>query len=403
MASLLEDALWLVSSAAEPWLARVQEDLAHLPSGQRAKSTLGVLTRLRKELTAVRSQLVVEQVAWRHKAREKFRLAAAMFFTATGLEQATDEAVAGYKAARFDPHDRAFDLCCGIGGDLLALAQRSAVTGIDRDEVAALFAAANARVYGGDSPRCQTVVGDVAQAPLDGEVCWHCDPDRRPAGRRTSRPALGEPSLEVIDRLREQCPHAAIKLAPAAEVPANWAAMAELEWIGSRGECRQLVAWHGRLARFPGARSATIVDSSGGVRTVVGSGPDIVPVSLSLGAFLFEPHAAVLAARLSAFLCREHGLAAISPGIAYLTGDPKVADAALAAFEIRDVLPLDRKRLRAYCREHGIGRLEVKKRGVEIDPVKLRKEVVGAGDQEATLIVLPTREGVRAVFAKRVV
>ena len=73
-------------------------------------------------------------------------------------------------------------------------------------------------------------------------------------------------------------------------------------------------------------------------------------------------------------LCREHGLAAVSAEIAYLTSDRLLADPALSAFEVVDVLPLDRKQLKAYCREHAIGRLEVKKRGVPIDPERCERK-----------------------------
>jgi hypothetical protein len=74
----------------------------------------------------------------------------------------------------------------------------------------------------------------------------------------------------------------------------------------------------------------------------------------------------------------------------------------MAAFEVVAVLPLDRKQLKAYCREHTIGRLEIKKRGVLIDPERLRKEVIARGDGEATLIVAPVQDTVRALVTHRI-
>ena len=71
------------------------------------------------------------------------------------------------------------------------------------------------------------------------------------------------------------------------------------------------------------------------------------PHAASLGEYLYEPDAAVLAAGLTATLAEQHDLAAITPGIGYLTGDQVVADPALAGFAIRDVLPFDRRRMRA--------------------------------------------------------
>ena len=177
-----------------------------------------------------------------------------MFFTPLGLEQATDEFVAAYKASRFPPAQAVADLCCGLGGDLLALAARGAATGVDRDPVTALLAEANAPAS------APILVADATAVDLRGCSAWHIDPDRRPTGRRTTRVELHEPGPEVIDRLRAARPEGAVKLAPAATLPEAWPQEAELEWIGRATECRQLVCWFGALAGEPGRRRATIVD-----------------------------------------------------------------------------------------------------------------------------------------------
>ena len=106
-------------------------------------------------------------------------------------------------------------------------------------------------------------------------------------------------------------------------------------------------------------------------------------IAAALGRYLYEPHNVVLAAKLTGALCSQHGLLAVSPGIAYLTSDALVADAALDPFEVRDVRPFDQKQLKAWCREHHIGRLEVKKRGVEFDPESLRKSIIDYSSPEA--------------------
>jgi hypothetical protein len=56
---------------------------------------------LRKDLSADQARTVVEQVALRRRGADKFWRSNRMFFTKVGLEQATDEAVARYKASRF--------------------------------------------------------------------------------------------------------------------------------------------------------------------------------------------------------------------------------------------------------------------------------------------------------------
>jgi len=323
-----------------------------------------------------------------------------MFFTRKGLEQATDEQLAQYKAGRFEAGAPAFDLCCGIGGDLISLAGRGNAKGVDSDPVVALLAGANLRAQGVAGDEEMILVQDAAGVSLGG-MAWHCDPDRRAQGRRATRGELFEPSLESLGGLLAQSGDAAIKLAPATEAPAAWSDAAELEWLGSRAECRQQVAWFGRLARHPGGRAATVVNSAGDSRTIRGSSQSVPPPAATVGSYVYEPHAAVLAAKLEGALCEEHGLSPVSTGIAYLTGDEPIDDEALDAFEVCDVLPLDRRQVREYCREHKIGRLEIKKRGVDVEPDQLRREIAAEGDNEATLLVAPLAGRVRVVVARR--
>jgi THUMP domain-like len=362
----------------------------------------------------------------RRRGAEKFSLAGQMFFTAKGLEQATDEWVAAYKAVKFADGDRGVqaDLCCGIGGDLLALAGRGPVVGVDRDPVAAAFTEANVaawRVAGRATDRVEFHTGEVGCFDAREMSAWHLDPDRRPAGRRTIRVVAHDPPPEIIDRLLAECPDGAIKLAPAAELPDGWASRAELEWISRGRECRQLVAWFGAPAENSGRRKATILDSwrvARGAwretktlhdeprttyhspRSVTGDLDVPLPLAPRVGRFVFEPDAAVLAAKLTGALAAEHGLSVVTPGIAYLTGDTAIDDAALACFEVLDQLPLRIETLKSWLKDRGIGRLEIKKRGVDTDPERLRRQLQVAGDDTATLIV--TRiEGRRTVIAAR--
>ena len=311
----VEDLRWLTSSAAEPWLAQAAGP------GELTRLT----ARLRRDLSPERTHLVLEQVALRKRARDKFSHANAMFFSPKGLEQATDELLAGYKALRFAAGTRIADLCVGIGGDLLALAARgAAVVGVEHDPGLAVLAEANLRAVGLDA-RASLLVEDALAQDLAQWDAWHVDPDRRPAGRRTTRVELHEPSAEALDRLLAQNSAAGIKLVPAAEPPDAWQQQAELEWISTRRQCRQLVAWFGALAVEPGRARATTVDRDGQARSVVGTPGEWVPTAASVGRFVFEPDAAVLAAKLEAALAAELNLLALAPEIAYWTGDQPIS------------------------------------------------------------------------------
>jgi hypothetical protein len=396
----LDDYQWLISPAATEWLESATDDDGELVSR---------VARLRRELSAARTHLVLEQATLRFRARQKFSAAARMFFTPLGLAQATDEWVASYKASRFPAGQPLVDLCCGVGGDLLALAARSPIIGVDRDPVAALLAETNLRAVLEGIAELHSAgvqVRDADDTPLAGAAAWHIDPDRRATGVRTTRLELYSPSRLVLDRLLAACPAAAIKLAPAAEAPTDWTDAAEYEWISRDGECRQLVVWFGSLARTPGRRRATVVLRKGSkpsheVRTLVAEPNVELPVAGRLGRYLAEPDAAVLAANLTGALAAEHGLAAIAPGIVYLTGQRANTDPALAWFEVSDVLPFDLKRIKTLLRERGIGRLEVKKRGVPHDPAQVLQQLRVPGDQAATLFLTRIAGAVTAIVCRR--
>jgi hypothetical protein len=273
--------------------------------------------------------------------------------------------------------------------------------GFDLDAASLILAEANLRLVPGELARCRTEIADASLVDVGEAAAWHCDPDRRVTGRRATAIELFSPAHEALDRLRAKRPDAAIKLAPATQAPMTWAAEAELEWLGSRGECRQQVAWFGALARHPGQRAATIVEADA-IRTIVGGPSEDLPIAEACGEYVYEPHAVVLAAKLTNVVCQEHDLAALSPVAAYLTADELVADGALAAFAVREVFSFDRKRLKAYCREHRLGRLEVKKRGVDVDPNRLARELACRGDEAATILLAPIQGKVMAIVADRV-
>lgn len=396
---------WKLTSCAEladyEWLTgpEAAERLRDLASCDAPLHT--VATRLRRGLSAERVHLLLEQVELRQRATAKFPRASEMFFTRLGLEQATDEWIATHKARRLEGRGPIADLCCGVGGDLIALGQGCRATGMDCDAGVAYLAAANTRVYGAD---CEILVGDVADVDPSAFAALHVDPDRRPDGNRTSSLDWSSPSVDVVERLLSAVPNSAVKLAPAAEVSPDWADRCELEWISRDRECRQLVAWHGELAGQPGTRRATLLDHDGRLqRSVIGdTNDDVLPYREQIDHFVFEPDPAVLAAHLSCALAAQHQLSAFTAGVAYLTGPAPVEDAALACFEVRDVLPLDVKKIAAYLRERNIGRVEIKKRGVDHDPETVRKQLRLHGENAATLLLTKLNGKHVAIVAMRI-
>ena len=61
-------------------------------------------------------------------------------------------------------------------------------------------------------------------------------------------------------------------------------------------------------------------------------------------------------------------------------------------FRVLEHLPADERQLRQALHARGIGTLEIKKRGVDVDPAALRTRLKLRGDESAT-IVLTREEG----------
>ncbi|MFT5526060.1 MAG: hypothetical protein ACI9HK_004031 [Pirellulaceae bacterium] len=387
--NLLDDYNWLISEAAAPFLEFAAD--ANIPIYRRARE-------LQKAIGDVRGQLVLDQAELRKKGLAKFSDAAQMFFTRKGLEQATDQWLAQYKAQRFSKASRIVDLCCGVGGDLRYLARLAPSIGFELDGPTAVLAGGN----GIPDASYQVTNTDAASwLPEPGDY-WHADPDRRSAGKRHSQVAGYQPGEEQILKWFAKAPHGAVKIAPAAIPPDNWLDY-EIEYLGTQGECRQQMIWSGDLAEYPQRTRATIIapdDSS--PRSVIGDHA-VAEFAGAVEGYIYEPHSAVLAARLTDDLAAQLNLRRIERSVVYLTGDSEVLDPAVATFQVLKVLAFDQKKLRKEIRELGWSQLEIKRRGVEFDLEKLRKKLKCDGAERGVLLVFRGKQRATAVLAKRVI
>ena len=368
---------WLITDEAQAWLEQLSCE----------EVTPALHAKLRKDLPADRVAPIMEQLELRRRGVQKFTKANRMLFTRLGLEQATDEWIASYKAKRFLGISQVIDICSGIGGDLLSFTKHGlTVTGIDRDPASATFSSYNAKQYGNSATSfCE----NASELHLQEADAWHADPDRRAGGRRSVNPDLHEPSLDQLANWRKVVPNAAIKLAPACRLPAVWQNECELEWISRTNECKQLVAWSGSLANNPGLRTATKIDSAGDSSSHSGS-PDLaINWTETVGNYVYEPDSSILAAHLIGSIADNLGLSQFSATKAYLTSDSYIEDSLISAFQVKAIFPFQRKKLSAELQQRGIGSLELKCRGLDVDLPLLRKSLKLKGTESATLILTP--------------
>jgi hypothetical protein len=393
---------------------RLLDDVTALDS---SLDIVAQVARLRKQgLDAGLVAAVVTQARLRHKARGKFgEFADRMLFTQAGLEQATRLSVAAHHASRFARagFTRVADLGCGIGGDALALASLSlAVHAVDADAVTATLASFNLAPFESCTIE-QSLAEAVDLEPFD--AVWF-DPARRSAGHNSSGrladPSEWSPNLEwVFERAGEK--PAGIKLGPGFPlemIPHELGGSpVEAQWIDTGGETVELVLWTGALARAGVGRAALVISpdsSGGGYHELTAPGESTDPAVGELGAFVYEPHGAVIRARLIGDLARSLDAHALDEHIAYLSADTHSPTAFADAFRVLDTFAVDSKKISPALAQRNIGTLEIKKRGVDIDPAVFRTKLKLRGPNSATLLLMRLGTGAQsqrvAVLAERI-
>ncbi|MPV50776.1 SAM-dependent methyltransferase [Pseudactinotalea sp. HY160] len=330
----------------------------------------------------------------RAKAAAKFgEFAGSMLFTPDGLEQATRLEIAARHARRFARAEmsRVGDLGCGIGGDALALAALGlGVLAVELDELTARIAAVNLRPF----PEARVRHGDALATDLDGLDAVFMDPARRTRrGTRVFDPASYSPNLDAVLELRHRRP-LGVKVGPGVPYSAL-PSETHAEWIGIDGSVVEAGLWFGPLAGEGSGRSALVLGTDAqGRRTshhLTWRGDADAPAATAptgpLGHYLYEPDGAVIRSGLLSLVCAELDGRLVDPSIAYITTDHAAASPFATGYRVLDSFGFGLKRLRAYLRERGVGRLTIKKRGTAVTPEALRPQLQLKGPGEATIVL----------------
>jgi SAM-dependent methyltransferase len=355
---------------------------------------LQLIEKLRRRYDATLVTAAVTQAALRHRAVAKFGAdAARMYFTPDGLEQATRSTVGSHRAQRIAatlPGSSVVDLGCGIGGDLISAARVGLrVTGVERDPATADTSRANLSALGLPG---EVVVGDAESFDLTPYDVLFADPARRADGRRVFDHNAYSPPWSFVTELLSRT--ACVKVAPGIPhdaVPDG----VEAEWISDAGEVKEAALWSGRL--YSGtARRATLLP--GGASVTEAPEAESGPVDQ----YIYEPDGAVVRAGLVTAVAAAVDGWLLDHRIAYVTAPKLVPTPLASAYEVVEELPYKEKALRSWVRREDIGTLEIKKRGVDLDPALLRKKLAPKGSNPATLIITRIDRDAVAYSCRRV-
>lgn len=348
---------------------------------------------------------VLTQVKLRRRAKAKFgEFAQTMFFTEEGLEQASRLKVAAIHAGRFRTHGlkRIADLGCGIGAESLAIASLDMeVTAFEIDEVTAALATYNLASF----ENVKVEQADVTTINLDNFDGLFIDPARRDL--KDSKTNINKrkydindfsPSFDFVLEAARTKP-TIVKLGPGLDhkdIPDD----AEAVWVSDGGDLVELTLYFGILRR-PEVKRAALLLSPNGTFEITSSEAERLDAPLGeLGRYLYEPDASIIRSHLVGDLAISLGLNIFSNEIAYLSSNEEVHSPWLKGYEVLENLVFDRKKLKAYLREKNIGVLEIKKRGADITPEQLRRELDPKGTESATLIVTRVDGAHRVLIVK---
>lgn len=358
-----------------------------------------LVTRLRKKgLDPDVVRAVVNQLALRPKAVEKFgAFAPRLLVTKDGLEQATRLEVASHHAGRFQAGGirSVVDAGCGIGGDSLAFAGLGLrVHALEQDEVTAALATYNLAPF----DTVAVTLGDVTTEDLSAWDALWIDPARRNTQRRLPDPHDWSPNLTWVWEQGKNKP-TGVKLAPGMDrslIPPD----TEASWVSYNGSVLELVVWSGILARPTITRSALVINARGAIDLTAPEDTPDQPVG-PLHEYLYEPDGAVIRARLIGDVARSVNATMLDSTIAYFSAPTLAHSPAWQVFQVLEHVPYTEKNVKKLIRDAEIGHLEIKKRGVDVDPHELRTTLPLRGTRPATLIITRIAGAKTAVLATR--
>jgi hypothetical protein len=360
---------------------------------------LAIITKLRKAgHPALLVTEVITQARLRTRAKAKFGdFASSMLFTEAGLEQATRLQVAAVHAERLKlgGYKKIADLGCGIGADSLAFASLGLeVTAVEQDSQTAALASFNLAPF----PNAEVQVSDAEQFDLTSFDAVWLDPARRDLERKgakhiTLTPADFSPNLDWSFGIAKP---KGIKLGPAFPlelIPAD----VEAQWVSHQGDLVELVLWFDGLREKPGRTALMLKDGQRYIFEGLGLERSVVD---SLKQYIYEPDSSLIRSQLLGEFASQQGMTGVSEGIAYLSSESLVSSPWLKTYEVLETLPLDELTIRKALAQRGIGKLEIKKRGVDITPEELRPKLKLKGEGAATLILTKVGDARRALIVQ---
>ncbi len=361
------------------------------------------------------------------------------------LEQSTAQDIGRWKAnlwsAGNDGDDgksgtsTVHDLCCGMGGDSFFIPASFKVVGVDLDENRIAMYRHNMGTIG---KTAEVICGDVREvakirempagvypglrsgAGMTNTEFFTIDPARRAMEGENQRDLRNlTPTLEEVVEISKHYQGGMVKLPPGYP-PADIPDGTEILYLGGHSDCRECLVLFGSLAKNPDTVRAVMIGKDGNAlaewsrprdRSLETLDEDLqekldrndslegrdrtyrtsasrsdLPIG-EIANYLSEPSPVLIRSHLFNAVALAHDGHAhlISEGIAYVASDKPLPAPGFTSYEIGAHSEISTGAVRAMLKEHDIGKITLKLRGVKLDPDAEIKRLKPKGKKSAIL------------------
>jgi len=382
---------------------------------------------------------IMDYMALVPKIQEKFGVAPStkgradfLLCDKLALEQSTAQDIGRWKANLWPAGSEAsrktvHDLCCGMGGDSLFLPESLKVVGVDLDENRLAMYRHNMAAFRKPAEAICADVREVAQdngalrnEPQTAADFFTIDPARRSMEGENQRDLRHlTPSLEEVVEISKHYKGGMAKLPPGyppAEIPDG----TEILYLGGRTDCRECLVLFGDLAKHPDTVRAVIVGKDGDALAEWSRGRDRSLETLDedlqekldkndslegkdrtyrtatsksdlplgeIASYLSEPAPVLIRSHLfnAAALAQDSSAHLISEGIAYVASNEPLPAPGFTCYHVIAHSEISTGAVRSMLKEHDIGKLTLKLRGVHLDPDAEIKRLKPKGKNSAIL------------------
>jgi len=348
------------------------------------KDTLKLSAELSKKYNQQERRALIHYLEILPKVRKKFCLQNIdLICDRLAFEQATARDISEYKAKMWQSGAKIADLCCGMGGDSFWLPSGIVASGAD-------IAPERVLMFNENMERLKQPHRAILQNALEvknGDF-FCIDPARREGLN---------PSFESVLELSKKFCGGMVKLPPAYpedELPKE----SDILYLGDAKDCRECLMLTGTFGKGI-IRAAAICKGEWQCEKdeLQNTNLDI----RKLGNFILEPIPVLVRSHLFLSEAKKCGFWQIDSTLAYLScEEPSLEHKGFAAYRVIDQSSLSTNNVKAMLKKHDIGKITLKKRGVEVVPEAEIHRLSPKGEKEGILFYTRVLGEKRAILAE---